>query len=649
MALHFVKTLFLIGATLVLSSCGAGSEDEANHPDVSANVEAGQADVAVGTIFTVTFGAAIDVQTVTDQSFFVVADTTSSSLINLKAATLSSQCTPDNALPGTIGCAGEGLSCTLTLDNPLEFESAYILCLTGKIRFANSHDVFEGISYSFVTQSNPEAAENTFTVGGTLSGLNGTVVLQNNGWDDLTVNANGDFTFATPLVDGAGYVVTVKTNPSSPHQTCTVSNGSGTVSGSNVTGVTVGCTNNLCTTCTVFVTSATSTGNLGGLDGADETCNMLACNAGLSGTYAAWLSTGDVDAKDRIVDAEYVLVNGTVVANDLADLIDASLDNTIRRDENGVERFGFEVWTGAESDGTAHAGTCNDWTSGDNAHNGRIGNTNSGNSGWTSLGNTACGVGQRLYCFQVEEDASAACSTYTVGGTISGLSGTIVLQNNGGDDLSLTADGSFTFATTVADGFDYAVTVLTQPAGQTCTVSTGNGTVSGANVAGVTVSCVTPCATCTVFATSATSMGNLGGLQGADDVCNTLAGSAGLGGTFVAWLSTGDTDAKDRIVDAEYRLVDGITVVANDLADLLDASLDNAILTDESGNNVAFNEIWTGTNTNGTANADTCSDWTADAGNGHIGNNGNADAQWTSQNSPVCGVAKRFYCFQVNE
>src|SRR5262249_42934796 len=40
----------------------------------------------------------------------------------------------------------------------------------------------------------------------------------------------------------------------------------------------------------VFVTSTTHDGNLGGLDGADAICASLAANAGLSGTYKAWLS-----------------------------------------------------------------------------------------------------------------------------------------------------------------------------------------------------------------------------------------------------------------------------------------------------------------------------------------------------------------------
>ena len=43
-----------------------------------------------------------------------------------------------------------------------------------------------------------------------------------------------------------------------------------------------------------------------------------------------------------------------------------------------------------------------------------------------------------------------------MGGTVSGLSGTVVLQDNGGDDLTVTANGSFTFATTVASGAAYA-------------------------------------------------------------------------------------------------------------------------------------------------------------------------------------------------
>ena len=70
-------------------------------------------------------------------------------------------------------------------------------------------------------------------------GLGGDVVLQDNGADNLSVSANGSFTFATALPSGAAYAVTVKTNPSG--QTCSVTNGSGTIGAANVTNVAVTC------------------------------------------------------------------------------------------------------------------------------------------------------------------------------------------------------------------------------------------------------------------------------------------------------------------------------------------------------------------------------------------------------------------------
>ncbi len=82
--------------------------------------------------------------------------------------------------------------------------------------------------------------------------------------------------------------------------------------------------------------------------------------------------------------------------------------------------------------------------------------------------------------------------TYTLGVTLSGLgsSKTLVLGNNGGDNLTLSANGSFTFATPANQGTAYNVTVLTQPAGQTCTVSNGSGTFGSAHVTNVGVTCV---------------------------------------------------------------------------------------------------------------------------------------------------------------
>ena len=81
--------------------------------------------------------------------------------------------------------------------------------------------------------------------------------------------------------------------------------------------------------------------------------------------------------------------------------------------------------------------------------------------------------------------------TYTVGGTIAGLTGTAVLENNAGNDLSTSTNGAFTFSTALAGGSAYNVTVKTNPSGQLCTVTNPSGTIAAANVTNVSISCAT--------------------------------------------------------------------------------------------------------------------------------------------------------------
>ena len=80
---------------------------------------------------------------------------------------------------------------------------------------------------------------------------------------------------------------------------------------------------------------------------------------------------------------------------------------------------------------------------------------------------------------------------YTVGGSVTGLAAgqSVVLLNNAGNSTTVNSNTSFTFSTAINSGGAYAVTVGTQPTGQTCTVTNGSGTVS-ANVTNVSVSCV---------------------------------------------------------------------------------------------------------------------------------------------------------------
>lgn len=81
-------------------------------------------------------------------------------------------------------------------------------------------------------------------------------------------------------------------------------------------------------------------------------------------------------------------------------------------------------------------------------------------------------------------------NSYTVGGTVTGLSTTGLVLTNGSDTLTVaSAAAGFTFAGRVNDSAAYGVTILTQPVGQTCVVSSGSGVVNGANVNSVAVTC----------------------------------------------------------------------------------------------------------------------------------------------------------------
>jgi 6-phosphogluconolactonase len=86
----------------------------------------------------------------------------------------------------------------------------------------------------------------TYTVGGKVTGLTGSgLVLSNNGGDNLTVTANGAFTFATALPQGRTYSVTASAQPTNPDQNCGVRNGtgSGDIGNADITTVAVVCIN----------------------------------------------------------------------------------------------------------------------------------------------------------------------------------------------------------------------------------------------------------------------------------------------------------------------------------------------------------------------------------------------------------------------
>jgi sugar lactone lactonase YvrE len=84
--------------------------------------------------------------------------------------------------------------------------------------------------------------------------------------------------------------------------------------------------------------------------------------------------------------------------------------------------------------------------------------------------------------------------TFAVAGTVSGLSSgeSLVLQENGGNNTTVSANGSFALPAALASGATYTVTVITPPAGKRCFVENGGGVIASANVTNVNISCGSP-------------------------------------------------------------------------------------------------------------------------------------------------------------
>ncbi|MCP5502717.1 MAG: carboxypeptidase regulatory-like domain-containing protein [Leptospiraceae bacterium] len=280
----------------------------------------------------------------------------------------------------------------------------------------------------------------TYTLGGTVSGLNGTLVLQNYSANDTTITADGNFTFATALSTGSSYSVTVKTQPTG--QTCSVTNGTGTISAivSNVT-----------------VTCATITYTIGGTV------------SGLSGSVILQNNSGD--------------------------------DKTITADGN----FSFAT---AINYNTTYSVTIKTQPTGQSC------SVSSGNG--TATDNVT--------------NVSVTCvSVYTIGGTVSGLTASgLVLQNNSGNDLTIESGANnFVFSTSLFGGGTYSVSILTQPSGHICKISNGSGT-ANANVTNINVSC---CA----MATETYDWGTF------TDQCNGTVKFVGLDGTFAGTVYSAQT------------------------------------------------------------------------------------------------------------
>jgi hypothetical protein len=347
------------------------------------------------------------------------------------------------------------------------------------------------------SMSNTTPPPTTFTIGGTVTGLAGSgLVLQNNGGNNLTIQASGKFTFTGAISSGASYKVTVMTQPSSPSQSCAVTGGSGTATG-NVTNVAVACTTN------TYTVGGTITGLSGtGLVLQDNQGDNLNINANqTSFTFATPINSGAAYAVTVLTQpaspTQACVVTGgsgtAGAANVTSVAINCTTDTyTIGGTITGLAGTGLQLQDNGGDTLSVSGNTFTFRTSIKSDANYKVTIlTQPANPVQNCL--VTSGSGTVVSADVTDVAVTCATVTYTIGGTVAGLSGGgLALLNNGGNNLPISANGAFTFTTAVNSGATYSVTVGTQPTSpwQTCAVTSGGGTAT-ANVTSVAITCTT--------------------------------------------------------------------------------------------------------------------------------------------------------------
>jgi N-acetylneuraminic acid mutarotase len=390
---------------------------------------------------------------------------------------------------------------------------------------------------SIMVSCAPKAYSITGSLTGLLTGRN--LVLQDNGGDDTTVSADSGFLFSTPVASGAHYSVTIRTQPAG--QNCAVTNGNGTVANADVTSVTINCsddTYNVGVTVSGLIADGLVLQDNGGDNLAVSSNGRFNFNTPVASgsAYAVSILSQPVGETCAIANA-----GGTIVSSNIGNVSVACVPNTYQisgsvsgllsgaslilqndgGDSTPVSANGAFSFAGAVASGNNYAVTV---------------------ATQPAAQNCAISNGSGIVVASSLSSVTVICSnnTYNVAATVSGLNaGSLALQDNGGDALSILGDGLFNFNMPLASNANYNITILTQPAGENCTLSNGSGTIGSSNVTSVAVACVT-----TAFSVG----GSVSGLGAAtitlqNNGADNLLISANGGFTFATPIASGATYA----------------------------------------------------------------------------------------------------------
>ncbi len=371
----------------------------------------------------------------------------------------------------------------------------------------------------------------TYTISVAVTGLTGTLVMQDSQSDTLTFTTNNTQTFAKSYTSGSTYTVTVKTQPSG--QTCTLSsNATGTIT-SNIT-VTATCTTNSVD----YTISVAVTGLTGTLVVQDSLSDTLTFTTNDTQTFATSYPSGSsytVTVKTQPKGQSCTLssnAKGTITKDITVtatcgykiSVAVTGLSGTLKLEDNKGAFLTFtsnktETFSTVYTSGATYSVTVATQPAGQTC-------TLGSNSSGTITSNIT---------------VTATCTTnsanYTISVAVTGLTGTLVVQDSKSDQLTFTTNNTQTFATSYASGSTYSVTVQTQPAGQTCTLSS--------NASGTITSNITVTATCTTNVVNYTISVAVTGLTGTlvvqDSKSDQLTFTTNNTQTFATSYASGST------------------------------------------------------------------------------------------------------------
>lgn len=358
--------------------------------------------------------------------------------------------------------------------------------------------------------------QEVYTIGGTINGLPAgeTLVLLNNGGEPESVIGSGQekqgFTLSTDFAFGAPYKVTVGTQPLGA--ICAVANGTGKVSSSNVTTIAVTCR----------MTGSTVGGSVQ-FNGAGGAVTLL-----VNGGTAFTVSSSSVASVDFI--APLVLKNGSSYAVTVSSTSPAGEKCTAIHGSGKISNYdvtdveivcsapltyavgGTVEFTGPGSVTLLLNGgnpfTVSSATSGSVGfvagpkllNEARYSVTVSSVTPATDSCNVSDGIGYIQSADVTNIQVSCQPPTYTVGGTVDFVTsgGSVTLLLNGGNAVNVTSGSvgtvGFIFDLSLLNAAPYTITVSgATPIGESCSVTGGgSGTIKGANVTNVAVSCQPP-------------------------------------------------------------------------------------------------------------------------------------------------------------